>query len=109
MAKKFVGQARNWSFSTEYARSGHLTVSVVLFRPNPGNSTSNSRNGRNRYRRTARQPVEKGADRGIDGNIYFAKTSRAIVSIEAGDYAGVAMIRDLCGTLELEKPRSASS
>ena len=27
---------------------------------------------------------KKGADRGIDGNIYFGKTSRAIVSVKAG-------------------------
>lgn len=28
---------------------------------------------------------KKGADRGIDGNIYFGKTDRAIVSVKAGD------------------------
>lgn len=45
---------------------------------------------------------KKGADKGIDGNIYFAKTSRAIVSVKAGDNVGVAMIRDLRGVIERE-------
>lgn len=46
---------------------------------------------------------KKGADRGIDGNIYFGKTERAIVSVKAGDNVGVAMIRDLRGVIEREK------
>jgi site-specific DNA-methyltransferase (adenine-specific) len=46
---------------------------------------------------------KKGADRGIDGNLYFAKTSRAIVSVKAGDNVGVSMIRDLRGVIEREK------
>jgi len=46
---------------------------------------------------------KKGADRGIDGNIYFGKTSRAIVSVKAGDNVGVSMIRDLVGTVQREK------
>lgn len=46
---------------------------------------------------------KKGADRGIDGNIYFGKTSRAIVSVKAGDNVGVSMIRDLVGTIGREK------
>lgn len=46
---------------------------------------------------------KKGADRGIDGNIYFGKTSRAIVSVKAGDNVGVSMIRDLVGTLQRER------
>jgi site-specific DNA-methyltransferase (adenine-specific) len=46
---------------------------------------------------------KKGADRGIDGNTYFGKTSRAIVSVKAGDNVGVSMIRDLRGTIEREK------
>ena len=46
---------------------------------------------------------KKGADRGIDGNIYFGKTSRAIVSVKAGDNVGVSMIRDLRGVIEREK------
>lgn len=46
---------------------------------------------------------KKGADRGIDGNIYFGKTNRAIVSVKAGDNVGVAMIRDLRGTIERER------
>ncbi len=45
---------------------------------------------------------KKGADRGIDGNIYFAKTARAIVSVKAGENIGVAMIRDLRGVIERE-------
>ncbi len=46
---------------------------------------------------------KKGADRGIDGNIYFGKTERAIVSVKAGDNIGVQMIRDLRGVLERER------
>ena len=46
---------------------------------------------------------KKGADRGIDGNIYFGKTNRAIVSVKAGDNVGVSMIRDLRGVIEREK------
>ena len=52
---------------------------------------------------------KKGADRGLDGNIYFGKTSRAIVSIKAGGNVSVPMIRDLRGVIEREPPRSASS
>jgi site-specific DNA-methyltransferase (adenine-specific) len=46
---------------------------------------------------------KKGADRGIDGNIYFGKTSRALVSVKASDNVGVSMIRDLVGTVQREK------
>ncbi|WP_347311037.1 restriction endonuclease [Defluviimonas sp. SAOS-178_SWC] len=46
---------------------------------------------------------KKGADKGIDGNIYFGKTSRALVSVKAGDNVSVAMIRDLRGVIEREK------
>jgi site-specific DNA-methyltransferase (adenine-specific) len=47
---------------------------------------------------------KKGADKGIDGNIYFGPKSegRAIVSVKAGDNVGVAMIRDLRGVIERE-------
>ena len=45
---------------------------------------------------------KKGADKGIDGNIYFGKTARAIVSVKAGDNIGVGMIRDLRGVIERE-------
>ncbi len=45
---------------------------------------------------------KKGADRGIDGNIWFGKTGRAIVSVKAGENVGVSMIRDLRGTIERE-------
>ncbi|WP_297771066.1 DNA methyltransferase [uncultured Roseovarius sp.] len=46
---------------------------------------------------------KKGADRGIDGNVYFGKTHRAIVSVKAGDNVGVGMIRDLRGVIERER------
>ena len=47
---------------------------------------------------------KKGADKGIDGNLYFGAKSegRAIVSVKAGDNVGVAMIRDLRGVIERE-------
>jgi len=46
---------------------------------------------------------KRGADKGIDGNLYFGKTARAIVSVKAGDNVSVAMIRDLRGVIEREK------
>ncbi|MGP9788965.1 site-specific DNA-methyltransferase [Roseinatronobacter sp. NSM] len=46
---------------------------------------------------------KKGADRGIDGNIYFGRTNRALVSVKAGDNVGVSMLRDLRGTIERER------
>lgn len=46
---------------------------------------------------------KKGADRGIDGNVYFGKTSRAVVSVKAGDNVGVSMVRDLRGVVERER------
>ena len=47
---------------------------------------------------------KKGADKGIDGRIYFGPKSEgtAIVSVKAGDNVGVAMIRDLRGVIERE-------
>jgi site-specific DNA-methyltransferase (adenine-specific) len=47
---------------------------------------------------------KKGADKGIDGNIWFGPKSegRAIVSVKAGDNVSVAMIRDLRGTMMRE-------
>jgi site-specific DNA-methyltransferase (adenine-specific) len=47
---------------------------------------------------------KKGADKGIDGNLWFGAKSegRAIVSVKAGDNVGVAMIRDLRGVIERE-------
>ena len=45
---------------------------------------------------------KKGADRGIDGRIYFGKTGHAVVSVKAGDNVGVSMIRDLKGVMERE-------
>ena len=46
----------------------------------------------------------KGADKGIDGNLYFGAKheGRAIVSVKAGDSVGVSMIRDLRGVIERE-------
>lgn len=48
---------------------------------------------------------KKGADKGIDGNIYFGPKSsgRAIVSVKAGDNINVGMIRDLRGVIERER------
>lgn len=50
---------------------------------------------------------KKGADRGIDGIIYFKsernKTERCIVSVKGGDSVGVNMVRDLKGVMEREK------
>ncbi|MEY3004567.1 MAG: hypothetical protein RLZZ491_1743, partial [Pseudomonadota bacterium] len=46
---------------------------------------------------------KKGADKGIDGNLWFGKTGRAIVSVKAGDNVGVGMVRDLRGVIEREK------
>ena len=47
---------------------------------------------------------KKGADKGIDGNIWFGAKheGRAIVSVKAGDNVGVGMIRDLRGVIERE-------
>jgi site-specific DNA-methyltransferase (adenine-specific) len=53
------------------------------------------------------QGGRKGADRGIDGYLYFTghnkKTEAAIISVKAGRKVGVAMIRDLKGVMEREK------
>ncbi len=58
------------------------------------------------------QGGRKGMDRGIDGYIYFTKTDAmhgktsteaAIISVKAGQRVGVAMVRDLKGTMEREK------
>lgn len=38
---------------------------------------------------------KKGADGGFDGNRYFGKSNRAIVSVKGGRNVGVSMIRDL--------------
>jgi site-specific DNA-methyltransferase (adenine-specific) len=46
---------------------------------------------------------KKGADRGLDGRLYFGKTGLGIVSVKAGENVGVSMIRDLKGTMEREK------
>jgi len=57
--------------------------------------------------RTA-QSAQKGADKGIDGNLYFhddpkGHTKRVILSVKAGANVSVAMIRDLAGTIGREK------
>jgi len=40
---------------------------------------------------------KKGADRGLDGRLYYGKTGHGIVSVKAGENVGVSMIRDLKG------------
>ena len=47
---------------------------------------------------------KKGADKGIDGNLFYGAKSegRAIVSVKAGENVNVAMIRDLRGVIERE-------
>ncbi len=53
------------------------------------------------------QGGRKGADRSIDGYLYFTghdrKTEAAIISVKAGRNVGVAMVRDLKGVIEREK------
>lgn len=48
---------------------------------------------------------KKGADKGIDGRVYFGPRHEgtAIVSVKAGDNVGVSMIRDLRGVIERDK------
>jgi site-specific DNA-methyltransferase (adenine-specific) len=48
---------------------------------------------------------KKGADRGLDGRLYFGAkgTTLGIVSVKAGDNVGVSMIRDLKGVIERER------
>jgi site-specific DNA-methyltransferase (adenine-specific) len=50
---------------------------------------------------------KKGADKGIDGVIYFKTdrktTHRAVVSVKGGENVGVQMIRDLWAVMEREK------
>jgi DNA modification methylase len=58
--------------------------------------------------RPAQTEQKKGADRGIDGNIYFhddprGKTKRIILSVKGGANVNVAMVRDLVGTVTREK------
>lgn len=58
--------------------------------------------------RPAQTEQKKGADRGIDGNVYFhddpqGKTKRIILSVKAGANVNVAMVRDLVGTVTREK------
>jgi DNA modification methylase len=49
---------------------------------------------------------KKGADRGIDGNIFFPNgpygTGRIIISVKGGENVSVGMVRDLRGVIERE-------
>jgi len=58
--------------------------------------------GAQTYRETKR-----GADRGIDGNIFFANgpygTGRIIISVKGGDHLAPAFVRELRGTIEREE------
>ncbi len=52
--------------------------------------------------------VKKGADRGIDGRLYFhddnsGKSKQVIFSVKGGHNVGVAEVRDLVGVLQREK------
>jgi len=52
--------------------------------------------------------ARKGADRGIDGRLYFhddksGKSKQIILSIKAGEHVNVAHVRDLRGVLDREK------
>jgi DNA modification methylase len=53
------------------------------------------------------QGKKKGADRGIDGLIFFRDDDRdakkIVVSVKGGENVGVAMVRDLVGVLEREQ------
>ncbi len=50
---------------------------------------------------------KRGADRGIDGNIFYHNgpygTGRIIVSVKGGENVGVQMVRDLRGVIEREE------
>lgn len=51
---------------------------------------------------------KKGADRGIDGRLYFhddnsGKTKQVVLSVKGGQHVNVSHIRDLIGVLEREK------
>ena len=48
---------------------------------------------------------KKGADRGLEGRLYFGAkgTTLGIVSIKAVENIGVSMIRDLKGVLDRER------
>lgn len=49
---------------------------------------------------------KRGADRGVDGNVFFPNgpygTGRIIISVKGGENVGVAMVRDLRGVIERE-------
>jgi len=52
--------------------------------------------------------TKKGADRGIDGRLYFhddksGRTKQIILSVKAGEHVNVAHVRDLRGVLDREK------
>lgn len=52
--------------------------------------------------------AKKGADRGIDGRLYFhddksGKSKQIILSVKAGENVNVAQVRDLRGVIERDK------
>lgn len=58
--------------------------------------------------RPSQTEQKKGADKGIDGNVYFhddprGKTKRIILSVKAGTNVNVSMVRDLVGTITRER------
>ena len=55
------------------------------------------------HRRPTGNLGKKGADRGLDGRLYYGKTGQGIVSVKAGENIGVSMIRDLKGVIERER------
>lgn len=46
---------------------------------------------------------KRGADGGFDGNLYFGRTGRGIVSVKAGDNVGRAMVGDLKGVMDRQR------
>jgi site-specific DNA-methyltransferase (adenine-specific) len=57
--------------------------------------------------------IKKGADRGIDGRLYFhddnsGDSKQVIFSVKGGHNVGVSEVRDLMGVLQRERPISAS-
>lgn len=46
---------------------------------------------------------KRGADGGFDGNLYFGRTGRGIVSVKAGEKVERAMIGDLKGVMDRQK------
>jgi len=63
---------------------------------------------------TGSSEKKKGADRGIDGRLFFHDESEAgdvkqvILSVKAGENLNVSMVRDLVGVLDREKTQGAA-